>query len=99
MNVCRIIIIIVIFGSSTAAMANRFHDGQRYGGFSWHTHDAVFRARARQALAEAKGSRQTAIKWDDEAQRETDDGGYLVWKTPATINAAHSWFTRVFKNL
>ena len=74
-------------------MSNRFHDLETYAGFSWHAPDSAFRAAARLALAEVRGKGgKTAITWNDEAQRETDDGGYLVWKAPATFNAAHAWF-------
>ena len=88
-------------------MAGDFHDGTTYPGFSWHVAgDPEWLGAARQALATKKharrrrgGAGQTAIKWDDEAVRETDDGGYIVWKEPATFKAAHSWFVRVFEGL
>ena len=31
--------------------------------------------------------------------RETDDGGYVVWKEPVTHKAAHAWFTRLFEGV
>jgi len=67
-----------------------FHDSAQYSGFSWHTHDVVFRASVRQALAQARQARQTAVKWDEAT--EIEDGGYLVWKAPVTWKAAWQWF-------
>ena len=63
-----------------------FHDSAQYSGFSWHTHDVVFRASVRQALAQARQARQTAVEWDEAT--EIEDGGYLVWKAPVTWRAA-----------
>ena len=81
-------------------MAGSFHDDTTYAGFSWHVAgDPERLGAARQALATKKHARQTAIKWDDEAVRETDDGGYIVWKEPVTLKAAHAWFMRVFEGL
>ena len=88
-------------------MAGSFHDDTTYPGFSWHVAGDPERfGAARQALATKKharrrrgGAGQTAIKWDDEAVREIDDGGYIVWKEPATLKAAHAWFMRVFEGL
>ena len=75
-------------------------DDTTYAGFSWHVAgDPELLRAARQALATKKHARQTAIKWDDEAVRETDDGGYVVWKEPVTLKAAHAWFMRVFEGL
>jgi len=67
-----------------------FHDSAQYSGFSWHSDDAVFRASVRQALAQARQARQTAVKWDEAT--EIEDGGYLVWKAPVTWKAAWQWF-------
>ena len=81
-------------------MAGDFHDGTTCPGFSWHVvGDSELLGAARQALATKKHARQTAIKWDDEAVRETDDGGYIVWKEPVTLKAAHAWFMRLFEVL
>ena len=75
-----------------------FNDDTTYPGFSWHVvGDLEWLGAARQALATKKHARQTAIKWDDEAVRQTDDGGYIVWKEPVTLKAAHAWFMRVFE--
>ena len=77
-----------------------FNDDTTYPGFSWHVvGDPERLGAARQALATKKHARQTAIKWDDEAVRETDDGGYIVWKELVTLKAAHAWFMRVFEGL
>ena len=60
-------------------------DDTTYPGFSWHVAgDPERLGAARQALATKKHARQTAIKWDDEAVRETDDGGYVVWTVSYT---------------
>ena len=81
-------------------MPGGLHDDTTYPGFSWHVvGDPERLGAARQALATKKHARQTAIKWDDEAVRETDDGGYIVWKEPVTPKGAHSWFMRVFEGL
>ena len=81
-------------------MPGGFNDDTTYPGFSWHVAgDPERLGAARQALATKKHARQTAIKWDDEAVRETDDGGYIVWKEPVTLKAAHAWFMRVFEGL
>ena len=81
-------------------MPGGLNDGTTYPGFSWHVVGDPERLRAaRQALATKKHARQTAIKWDDEAVRETDDGGYIVWKEPVTCKAAYMWFSRLFEGL
>ena len=82
-------------------MPGDFHDDTTCPGFSWHVAGDIERLEAaRQALATKKHARlKTVIKWDDEAVRETDDGGYIVWKELATLKAAHAWFQRVFEGL
>ncbi len=86
-------------GRAGKGMPGAFNDDTTYPGFSWHVAgDPERLGAARQALTTKKHARQTATKWDDVAVRETDDGGYLVWKELVTLKAAHAWFMRVFEN-
>ena len=84
-----------------STMEGGFHNDTTYPGFSWHVvGDPERLGAARQALATKKHARgKTAIKWDDEAVRETDDGGNIAWKELVILKAAHAWFMRVFESL
>jgi hypothetical protein len=77
-----------------------WRDTATYLGFSWHAAESGppgFLESARQALSEAKHSRQSSIDWSQ--QRDLADGGFLVWGHEVTYAAAHAWFVRLFKNV